>query len=133
MDPAVLDHIGVRDFAGRWADVDLDVIVADEMLELLDEIIAEQLGPSDAGGVGARLVEAGEGARRRRRGKLPAILYTELGIGERPLLASSRIGRASVLDVAGKCLAEVRDGVVVDGCELVDDSVGVELTFHGPL
>src|SRR5205085_5215963 len=74
LDAAILDHIGVWDFARRAADRHGHVIIAREMLELIYEIVAEQFGPSDAGRVGAGLVEAGESARRRRGGDLPAIV-----------------------------------------------------------
>ena len=63
LNAAILDHIGVGDFARRAADRDGDVIIAREMLELVDEIVAEQLGPGDAGRVGPGLVEPGESAR----------------------------------------------------------------------
>src|SRR6476619_6074309 len=57
VDPAILDHISVRDLARRTADGDGDVIIALEMFELIDEIVAEQLRPRDAGSIGPGLVE----------------------------------------------------------------------------
>ena len=78
----------------------VDVIVAGQMLELLDEIVAEQLGPRDAGRVGAGLVQPGEGARGDRPRDLPRIIDAQLGISERALLARSRVGRGAVFDIA---------------------------------
>ena len=82
LDAAILDHISVRDFARGAADRDRGVIVAAEMLELLDQIVAEQPRPRDAARIGAGLGQPGEGAGRRGRGNLPRIVDPELGIGE---------------------------------------------------
>ena len=57
LNPAILDHIGIWDFARGPADGDPDVIVAVEVLELVDQIIAKQVGPGDAGRVDSGLIE----------------------------------------------------------------------------
>src|SRR5215207_9861299 len=41
LDPAILDHVRIGDLAGRTADRNFNIVVADQMLELLDEILAE--------------------------------------------------------------------------------------------
>ena len=130
LDPAVLDHIGVRDLARRAADADLDVIVANQVLDLVDEIFAEQVWARDAGGIGAGLAEARESARRRRAQRLAAIVDPELRISEAPLVPRLGIGPRPVADVLGQRLAEVGDGLVLDGGEVVDDAARVEFLVH---
>jgi hypothetical protein len=132
LNAAVLDHISVRDFACRPANRNGDVIVAVQMLELVHEIVAEQLGPRDAGRVGAGLIEPGEGAGRRGHRRFAGIIDAKLRISERAFLAVSRIGARAVLDVTGQRLPQVGDRFVVNARELVHDGIGVELTFHGP-
>src|SRR6185312_11579315 len=107
LDPAILDYIGIRDLARRPADRDGDIIVAGEMVELVDEIVAEQLGPGDAGRVDAGLVESGERTRRSRKRPLAGIVDAKFGIGERAALARFSVGRRTLLDVAGERLTEV--------------------------
>ena len=102
------------------------------MLELVDQIVAKQLGAGDAGRIGAGLVQPSEGARRRRRRDAAAIFDPELRIGEGAFLAEPGVGRGPIVDITRERVAEVGDGLVVNGRKLVDDSVGVELTFHGP-
>ena len=68
---AILDHISVGDFARRAADRDGDIIIAGEMLELIDQIIPEQFGPRDARCVHPGLVQPGEGAGRSDAGTFP--------------------------------------------------------------
>src|SRR3954468_13373701 len=100
LDSAVLDYISVGNLAGRTADADADIIIAIEVFELVDEIVAEHLGPSDAGRIDARLIEPGKGPREGRCRRFAAIVDAQLGIGEGAVLAGSSIGRHSVIDVA---------------------------------
>src|SRR5207244_8650041 len=80
LDPAVLDHIRVRDFARRAADRDANIIIAQQMFELVDEIVAEEGRAGDARRIGAGLVEPGERAPDSRTGELRLIVDPELRI-----------------------------------------------------
>ena len=95
------------------------------MLELGAQIIAEQPRARDAGGVDARLVQPRKGARRKRGGAVRIIVDPQFGISEATVGAGLRVGLGPVLDIVGKRAAEVVDGAVENGLELVEDRLDV--------
>jgi hypothetical protein len=61
-----IQHVGEWNLLCGLPDRDLHTVIAHEQLELLGEIVAEQVGPGDRGGVGARRAEASVGAVQPR-------------------------------------------------------------------
>jgi hypothetical protein len=114
LDAAVLDHVGVRDLACRASHGNADVVIAGEMLELVDEIVTEEFGPRDARRIGAGLVEPCESPGRRSRRHLAAVFDPQFRVGECAFLARARVGHAAILDIAGKGLAKVAHGFIVN-------------------
>ncbi len=73
IDSAAVEHIGVRNLAAAAPDRNLYAIVSGQVRELGFEIVAEQRGPGDAAGVGARLGKPRECARETGGGPLAAV------------------------------------------------------------
>ena len=57
------------------------------MFELFAQIIAEQGGAGDRGGVDSGLIQPGKGPRWRRRRSFWVIFDAELGVGEGTVIA----------------------------------------------
>ena len=69
---AALEHVGVGDLLAAHPDLDGRAVVAHEVVELLEQVAAEEGRLGDGGGVDARPLELGEGAlRARRRARRP--------------------------------------------------------------
>jgi hypothetical protein len=73
---AVADHIGERDFLGGAADLDIDVIIAEQEVDLLRQVIGKQLRPGDA-----LRVETGRGQ--------PSIGAASQGLGRIAMVADA--------------------------------------------
>src|SRR3954447_8192389 len=100
------------------------------MFDLVDQIVTEHVRPRDAGGVGARLGQAGIGSCRRGTRRLATILDPEFGVSEGTLLACLRVRRCPVADICGECRPQVGDRFIISGSELVNDPAGVESLVH---
>src|SRR6476659_11495276 len=87
LDAAILDDVRVGDLACRAADRDRDLIVAGEVLQLLDEVIPEELRPRDACRVSAGLVETSKGAGNMRAAQRARIIDPKLGISKDAFVA----------------------------------------------
>ena len=120
-----VDHIGIRDFAGRGADRDLDRIIADEMLKLFGEIGAEQRRARDRTGVNPGVVEPGEGARRRGRGNFGIISDAKLGISEGAAVARGVVGSVALAGEGSERGAEPLDRRRIARFQLVQNEGNV--------
>ena len=118
---APVENVGVGDFAGRGADADLDRIVADQMLELLAKIVAEQGRAGDRSGVDAGLVEASEGAVRGRWRDFRVIFDPKFGIGKGTVVTLGGIGANALFGLVGERFAKAGNGGGVAGFQFVED------------
>ena len=119
---AGVEHVGEGDFARRMADRDAHRIIADEMVELGGEIVAEQGRAGDAGGVDAGLVQPREGAGWRRRRRVGVIFETQFGISEAAFVARLAVGAGARRGIIIERGAEVGDRRIVDGAKFVEDA-----------
>ena len=119
---AGVEHVGKGDFARRMADRDAHRIIADEMVELVGEIVAEQRRAGDAGGVDAGLVEPGEGAGRGGRRRFGVIFEAQLGISEAAFVARLAVGTGARRGISVERGAEVGDRRIVNIAKFVEDA-----------
>jgi hypothetical protein len=101
------------------------------MLELIEQIVAEHLGPGDARRVSAWLRQTGEGTRRRAGRRLAAIFDPELRVSEASFRARRVVWRRPLGDIGGKRGAEVGDRLFLNGGQLIDDAFCLESLVHG--
>ena len=93
------------------------------MLELDRNIVAEQVGPGDARGVAARIVEPGKcphrAMGRARRSRM--IVDPEFRISEAAGGAILGIGQLAAVEIGFERLAQIGDRLVEYRAELFDD------------
>ncbi len=95
---ALLHHIGIGDVLATATDLDLEVVVAHQGFELLQQIAAEGRRMGHGGHIGARQLDLGVGAGGGRRHAGRAVADADLGIAEQ--LALGGAGLDAILEIA---------------------------------
>ncbi len=73
IDAAPVENVGIGDFAPAAANWNVDAVIGGQMLELRQQILAEERRARDAAGVGAGLGHPGERAGQSPRGLLARV------------------------------------------------------------
>jgi hypothetical protein len=121
-----LGHVGVGNFEVADMHRERSTELANQGLELLEQVGAEEGRPGDGGGVYARFLQLGPGAGGRianGAGRMPRHVQPRI-----PKMTALRRGRTDAsLGVAAERIAQGATGMVVAEFETRDDLFGSEL------
>ncbi len=133
---ARVEHVRVRDLLLGGPDGDLDLVVARQIAELLDQIGPEEGRAGDSDGVQTRIAEAPVGARAarglQRLARLGIVGHPDLGIGEQAAQPVLQHGAHPGLQIGLERVLQVLDGLFVELLQPVDDRRQVFHLGHGP-
>ncbi len=116
-----VEHVGVGNFLLGQARGQHHAVVAHHQPELLDQIVAEQGRPGDAGGVDAGAVHSRERPSHPRRRALGCIGDAQFRIGEGAAGATVEIGAHPVAQIGRQRMAKIGHRPAIDLFQVVDE------------
>ncbi|MNQ91350.1 hypothetical protein D3C85_1067250 [compost metagenome] len=125
-----VQHIGEGDFLIRRLDRDGGAVLGDQQAQLLQQIIAVQVGAGDGRRIDAGARQAGEGPRLQVLRTVAEPADGQSRIGEQAGGPGFGIGALAGLEEALHCGSQIGDGLIVEGFEAVQRRLGGHLVCH---
>lgn len=125
-----VQHIGEGNFLIRRFDRDGHAELGRQQGQLLQQIVAVQVGAGDGGRIDAGPRQAGEGPHLEVVGTVAEPADGQPGIGEQAGGPRFGIGALAGLEETLHCIAQIGDGLIVEGFEAVQRRLGGHLVCH---